>query len=604
MKIGTRVTAGFASMAVLLTAACGLGWTMASQQIHSTASERSALALTRATKQYQLDAAGVAVAENSIAYDVTSNSDASADLQSFAQSVDAARADSAALTAMPLAQAERSEVTAAGQALDAYVAQSNTINADFKAATPSSVAAANVGVAALSYPTVTDPLGRLEQLGAKQTESALRAWSASGSRDRLLVAGLMVAALILAVGVGIVVTRGITSRLRHTVDVLEKVAAGDLTRRIDVDSHDEVGQMGSALNVALDHVEERARGQKFESRLANALDMAEGEAEVLAVIERSFPSTVPDAAIELLMADNSHAHLYRMAASSPTGDVSGCSVDSPDGCPAARRAQVQHFSDSEALDACPKLRGRPTGPCQAICGPVSIMGRTVGVIHATRPVGSPFPESQLADLGPLAKLAGARIGMLRTMSDTQLQAATDSLTGLLNRRSFGQRVAELRDQGTSYSVAMADLDQFKLLNDTYGHPVGDRALILFAQTLRSSLRTQDIVGRLGGEEFGVAFPDCTAANAERPLEEFRAKLEQATIMAGLPRYTASFGVVDATDQEDLSAVLVRADAALYQAKRDGRDRVVVELFAAPPCSPTASEGFSALTSTLNQSTVG
>ena len=161
---------------------------------------------------------------------------------------------------------------------------------------------------------------------------------------------LVLAALVLAGGVGMVVTRGITSRLRRTVKVLEQVAAGDLTKRIEVDSAGEVGQMGTALNVALDHVEERARGQRFEGRLANALDMADGEAEVLAVIERSFALTVPDSAVELLLADNSHAHLYRMAAVSPTGEVPGCSVDSPDHCPAARRAQVQHFGDIDALE--------------------------------------------------------------------------------------------------------------------------------------------------------------------------------------------------------------------------------------------------------------
>ena len=129
--------------------------------------------------------------------------------------------------------------------------------------------------------------------------------------------------------------------------------------------------------------EAQARGQKFESRLANALDMAEGEPEVVQVIERSFSAIVPDAPIELLLADNSHAHLLRMASASPAGSPPACGVDSPDHCPAARRAQVQRFSDSDELDACPKLRGRPEGAMSAMCVPVSIMGRSVGVIHVT-----------------------------------------------------------------------------------------------------------------------------------------------------------------------------------------------------------------------------
>ena len=133
----------------------------------------------------------------------------------------------------------------------------------------------------------------------------------------------------------------------------------------------------------------QAQRQQFESRLANALDMAEGEPEVIEVIERSFATVLPSSPAELLLADNSHAHLHRMAAAAPDGRVPSCGVDSPDRCPAARRAQIQVFNDSDHLDACPKLRNRAEGRISATCVPVSIMGRTVGVIHAT---GEPDAE--------------------------------------------------------------------------------------------------------------------------------------------------------------------------------------------------------------------
>ena len=187
--------------------------------------------------------------------------------------------------------------------------------------------------------------------------------------------------------------------------------------------------------------EVQGQRQRFESRLANALDMAEGEPEVIDVIERSFAAVVPDAPVELLLADNSHAHLLRMAGVGPDGEPPSCSVDSPDHCPAARRAQVQVFGDSDHLDACPKLRNRPQGRLSALCVPVSIMGRTVGVIHATDKPEAEVEDAQIQDLTTLAKLAGARIGLLRVMAETQLQASTDTLTGLLNRRSFSEKVA-------------------------------------------------------------------------------------------------------------------------------------------------------------------
>ncbi|HUE08989.1 MAG TPA: GGDEF domain-containing protein [Acidimicrobiales bacterium] len=315
--------------------------------------------------------------------------------------------------------------------------------------------------------------------------------------------------------------------------------------------------------------------QRFESRLANALDMAEGEPEVIDVIERSFGRILPDAPVELLLADNSHAHLHRMAAVGPDGEPPCCSVDSPDRCPAARRAQIQAFSDSDDLDACPKLRNRPQGRLSALCVPVSIMGRTVGVIHATGEPAATVDDDRVDDLTTLAKLAGARLGLLRVMAETQLQASTDTLTGLLNRRSFSEEYASIGHHLYPVAVAMADLDHFKTLNDTYGHETGDRALRLFARVLRDTLRTSDVVGRHGGEEFAIAFPDCSAVDATRALNSVRAHLDAAITVGGLPKFTVSFGITEAEPGEEFSTVLRRADGALMLAKQQGRDRIVL-----------------------------
>ncbi len=334
----------------------------------------------------------------------------------------------------------------------------------------------------------------------------------------------------------------------------------------------------------------QVRRQRFESRLANALDMADGEPEVVDVIERSFAAVLPGSPAELLLADNSHAHLLRMASASPAGSPPGCTVDSPDHCPAARRAQVQRFGDSDDLDACPKLRNRVEGRLSAVCVPVSIMGRTVGVIHATGAPNEAIGDDSVQDLATLAKLAGTRIGLLRVMAETQLQASVDSLTGLSNRRSFEQQVSAARRTHPAFAVAMADLDGFKELNDTYGHDTGDRALRLFAEVIRESVRSLDITGRHGGEEFALVFPACTALDARMALDAVRARLDAALTVAGLPRFTASFGVIDAEPHEDLPALLSRADAALFEAKRLGRNRVVVHGADGQAVEPTPEPG--------------
>ena len=182
--------------------------------------------------------------------------------------------------------------------------------------------------------------------------------------------------------------------------------------------------------------------------------------------------------------------------------------------------------------------------------PVSIMGRTVGVIHATGQPDEAVDENQIQDLTTLAKLAGARIGLLRVMAETQLQASTDTLTGLLNRRSFSDHVAAVPGHLHPVSVAMVDLDHFKALNDTYGHETGDRALRLFARVLRDTLRTGDVVSRYGGEEFAIAFPDCSTDDAAHALNAVRAQLDAAITVGGLPKFTASFGVTDTEPGEE------------------------------------------------------
>jgi diguanylate cyclase (GGDEF)-like protein len=319
----------------------------------------------------------------------------------------------------------------------------------------------------------------------------------------------------------------------------------------------------------------QARRNRFESRLANALEMAEDESAVIDVIERSFASTIPSSPVEFLLADNSHAHLLRSATASPTGNPPCCSVDSPDHYPAARRAQVQHCEDSDEIDACPKLRGRAEGALSALCVPVSIMGRTVGVIHATGEQHGSFPDDTIQEIETIGKLAGARISLLRVMTETQLQAATDTLTGLLNRRSFEAQATALRRREPIVTIVMADLDHFKTVNDTYGHEIGDRALRVFSRVISESVRSRDLVCRQGGDEFVIALPACPPERAREILNAVNLRLDAAITVASLPKFSVSFGVVEGRNQEDLRDVIARADVALFEAKRAGRNQVVV-----------------------------
>jgi diguanylate cyclase (GGDEF)-like protein len=329
-----------------------------------------------------------------------------------------------------------------------------------------------------------------------------------------------------------------------------------------------------------------ARRREFETRLARALEMSEDETSAYDVIGRAMHAVAPDAPVELLLADNSHAHLERVVVVGD--DPPGCAVDAPDRCVAARRAQIQVFADSEDLDACPMMRGRERGRCSGVCVPVSIMGRTVGVVHTTGRVGAPLEDEAVAALQTLANQAGNRVGMLRVMAETQLQASTDGLTGLVNRRSLENRMRQLRAEGIDFAFVMADLDHFKALNDMHGHEAGDRALRIFSETVRHELRADDMACRYGGEEFALVLPAADLYEAVEAIERIRESLAEMTGRGDTPTFTASFGIAQASNADGADDLVQRADRALFVAKEAGRDRICLDGHATPVATTLAS----------------
>jgi diguanylate cyclase (GGDEF)-like protein len=164
----------------------------------------------------------------------------------------------------------------------------------------------------------------------------------------------------------------------------------------------------------------------------------------------------------------------------------------------------------------------------------------------------------------------------RANADLTELARTDPMTGLLNHRSFheelGAALARRDRDGSTLALLLLDVDHFKQVNDAFGHPHGDEVLLRVADAIRGSVRLGDLVGRTGGEEFAVILPSTGQAGAEAVAERVR----EAIAEPGLPpRVTASAGLALAPTHATERDPLVRiADAALYAAKREGRDRLV------------------------------
>jgi two-component system, cell cycle response regulator len=164
-------------------------------------------------------------------------------------------------------------------------------------------------------------------------------------------------------------------------------------------------------------------------------------------------------------------------------------------------------------------------------------------------------------------------------------ALTDSLTGLPNRRAIdfwaSRELSAAMRHGFPVWVVMADLDHFKSINDTHGHDAGDIVLKSFAEILKSNTRSSNICGRLGGEEFLVVLTHAEKDNATIAIERIRKQFEAQKFTVGHLTFgaTASFGIAGlrATARPDFSDLVTRADAALYAAKRQGRNRVEFEI---------------------------
>jgi diguanylate cyclase (GGDEF)-like protein/putative nucleotidyltransferase with HDIG domain len=180
-------------------------------------------------------------------------------------------------------------------------------------------------------------------------------------------------------------------------------------------------------------------------------------------------------------------------------------------------------------------------------------------------------------LAPFAELVGAAIGNAETRAQLATQATTDALTGLANQRAFHRRLTaeaeRARRHGRNLALALFDVDGFKLVNDTYGHPIGDEVLRGVTRRIAAVVRAGELVARIGGDELALLLPETDAQEAHGVAERIRQLIEEAQI-GPLRSVTLSVGVSDLEAAAgDPEALMRAADDALYWAKAQGRNVV-------------------------------
>jgi diguanylate cyclase len=171
--------------------------------------------------------------------------------------------------------------------------------------------------------------------------------------------------------------------------------------------------------------------------------------------------------------------------------------------------------------------------------------------------------------------------LTESLRRAQSEALLDSLTGLKNRRGLERAVEDLLREPPGLlgsALLLADIDHFKVVNDTYGHVLGDKVIRAVAHVLRSSIKGRDVAARLGGEEFAILLPQTSLTGAAAVAEQIRGTVEQGRICRpdgneSIGQVTLSVGVAIAKPGDTLEALLERADAAMYTAKRAGRNRI-------------------------------
>jgi diguanylate cyclase (GGDEF)-like protein len=320
-----------------------------------------------------------------------------------------------------------------------------------------------------------------------------------------------------------------------------------------------------------------AEPEEDQVEFAETLQLAKNEEEAHALLQRHLERIIPDTNATVLNRNNSADRLEAVTAL-PAGSPLLATLQhaEPQSCLAVRSGR----RNDQGGDKRRLLNCAVCGDCPgtSTCTPLTVSGEVIGSVLVNRL--SPCSSDEKQRISDSVIQAAPVLANLRNLAIAELRAATDSLTGLPNKRAVGdtlnRMVAQASRTLSPLALILIDLDHFKDINDQLGHPVGDQALAGVGAALKSVLRDSDFAGRNGGEEFAVMLPDTDAIGAAQTAEKIRKAITEIGLPSSEISMSASLGVAVYPDHATTADRLERlADAALYTAKRLGRNRTEV-----------------------------
>jgi diguanylate cyclase (GGDEF)-like protein len=424
--------------------------------------------------------------------------------------------------------------------------------------------------------SVKSTVGAIDAAEVQQANTARNEAQATYSRSLFLLRIFVVVGLLAGATAALWLTRDVVRRVRAYSTFAARVAAGDLETRTDPKGHDELTALGETLNMMVTQRASARDYQATQTEFTDALQMTETEEEAHGLLKHHLERSIPGAAAVTLNRNNSADRLEAFTTPPPGPLSDNIGEAKPRDCLAVRLARA-HVDEagSDALVRC-SLCGEMEG--SSACTPLLVSGEVIGSVYLNRPRS--IRDDDIGRIKDSVTQAAPVLANLRNLAIAELRAATDALTGLPNARAvqdiLNRLVAQASRMVWPLTTILFDLDHFKRINDTFGHPKGDEVLAAVGATLQSVMRESDFAGRYGGEEFVMLLPAADLEAGLQVAERVRAAIADIQLFEENLSVTASFGVAVFPDHASDGGRLIRsADRALYQAKAKGRNRVEV-----------------------------